>query len=236
MELLTISFSDCLCVGHTDFLAMNFHPDFLHLCWIWWLVLKILSLSFFFILNTENFLLIMLSMNRVILILSFWLVNFYFFFLCNFSGSVQFNRSVVSDSLQPHEWQYARPPCPSTTSRVHFNSHPSSWWCHPGISSSVIPFSSCPQIPPSIRVFSNESTLRMRWPKYWSFSFSIIPSKEIPGLISFRMDWLDLLAVQRTLKNLSTTTVQKHQFFGTQLSSQSNFHIHPRLWENHSLD
>ena len=59
-----------------------------------------------------------------------------------------------------------------------------------------------PSIPPSIRVFSNESTLRMRWPKYWSFSFSIIPSKEIPGLISFRMDWLDLLAVQGTLKSL----------------------------------
>ena len=66
-----------------------------------------------------------------------------------------------------------------------------------------------PWIPPSIRVFSNESTLRMRWPKYWSFSFSIIPSKEIPGLISFRIDWLDILAVQGTLN----TTVQKHQFF-----------------------
>ena len=73
---------------------------------------------------------------------------------------------------------------------------------HPAISFSVGPFSSCPPIPPSIRVFSNESTLHMRWPKYWSFSFSIIPSKEIPGLISFRMDWLDLLAVQGTLKSL----------------------------------
>ena len=73
-----------------------------------------------------------------------------------------------------------------------------------------------PPIPPSIRVFSNESALHMRWPKYWSFSFSIIPSKEIPGLISFRMDWLDLLAVQGTLKRVfSSTTVQKHQFFGT---------------------
>ena len=81
-------------------------------------------------------------------------------------------------------------------------------------------------IPPSIRVFSNESTLLMRWPKYWSFSFSIIPSKEIPGLISFRMDWLDLLAVQGTL--FSNTTVQKHQFFGAQPSSQSNSHIH--IW------
>ena len=83
-----------------------------------------------------------------------------------------------------------------------------------------------PPIHPSIRVFSNESTLRMRWPKYWSFSFCIIPSKEIPGLISFRMDWLDRLAVQGTLKSLSNTTVQKHQFFGTQPSSQSNSHIH----------
>ena len=73
---------------------------------------------------------------------------------------------------------------------------------------------------------SNESTLCMRWPKYLSFSFSIIPSKEHPGLISFRMDWLDLFAVQGTLKSLSNTTVQKHQFFGTQLSSQSNSHIH----------
>ena len=81
-------------------------------------------------------------------------------------------------------------------------------------------------IPPSIRVFSNESTLRMRWPKYWSFSFSIIPSKEIPELISFRRDWLDLLAVQGTPKSLSNTTVQKHQFFSAQSSSQSNSHIH----------
>ena len=77
--------------------------------------------------------------------------------------------------------------------------------------------------PSSIRVFFNESTLRMRRPKYWSFSFSIIPSIEIPGLI-FRMDWLDLLAVQGLSKVFSNTTVQKHQFFGAQLSSQSNSH------------
>ena len=77
-----------------------------------------------------------------------------------------------------------------------------------------------PPIPPSIRVFSNESTLRIRWPKYWSFSFSIIPSKEIPGLIFFRMDWLDLLAVQGTLKSLLQNHTQKHQFFGAQPSSQ----------------
>ena len=88
--------------------------------------------------------------------------------------SDQISHSVVSNSLRPHESQHARPPCPSPTPGVHSDSHPSSQWCHPATSSSVIPFFSC------IRVFSNESTLRMRWPKYWSFSFSIIPSKEIP--------------------------------------------------------
>ena len=83
-----------------------------------------------------------------------------------------------------------------------------------------------PPIPPSIRISSNESTLCMRWPKYWSFSLSISFSNEHPGLISFRMDWLDLLAVQGLSRVFSTTTVQKHQFFGTQISSQSNSHIH----------
>ena len=88
------------------------------------------------------------------------------------------------------------------------------------------PFFFLPPIPPSIRVFSNESTLHMRWTKSWSFSFSIIPSKEIPGLISFRMDWLDLLAVQETLKSLLQHHSSKHQFFCTPLSSWSNSHIH----------
>ena len=83
-----------------------------------------------------------------------------------------------------------------------------------------------PPIPPSIRVFFNESTLRIRWPKYWSFSLSISPSSEHPGLVSFRMDWLDLLAVQGTLKSLLQYHSSKHQFFSTQLSSQSNSHIH----------
>ena len=89
-----------------------------------------------------------------------------------------------------------------------------------------------PPIRASISVFSNESTLRMRWPKYWSFSFSIIPSIEIPGLISFRMHWLDHLAVQGTLKSLLQHQVQKHQFFGAlQPSSQSNSHVHTSLLE-----
>ena len=80
---------------------------------------------------------------------------------------------------------------------------------------------------PSIRVFSSESVLYIRWPKYWSFSFNISPSNEYSELISFRIDWFDFLAVQGTLKSLfSNTTVQKHQFFGAQLSLWSNFHIH----------
>ena len=83
-----------------------------------------------------------------------------------------------------------------------------------------------PPIPPSITVFSNESTLRMTWPKYGSFSFSIIPSKEIPGLISFRMDWLDLLAVQGTLKSLLQHHSSKHQFFSSSAFFTSNSHIH----------
>ena len=138
-------------------------------------------------------------------------------------SSVRFSHSVVSDSLQPHELQHARPPCPSPTPGVHWDSRPSSQWCHPAISSSVVPFSSWPQSLPA-SVFSNESTLRMRWPKYWSFSFSIIPSNEIPGLISFRIDWLDLLAVQGTLKSLlqhhrsKAPILQRSAFFTVQLS------------------
>ena len=116
-------------------------------------------------------------------------------------SSVQFSHSVMSDFLQPHESQHSRPPCPSPIPGVHSDSGPSSRWCHPAISSLCHPLLLLPPIPPNIRVFSNESTLSMRWPKYWSFSFSTIPSKEHPGLISFRMDWLDLLAVQGTLKS-----------------------------------
>ena len=155
-------------------------------------------------------------------------------------SSVQFSHSVVCGSLRPHELQHARPPCPSLTPRVHPNPCPLSQWCHPTIWSSVVPFSSCPpllllpSIFPSIRVFSSESVLCIRWPKYWTFSFNIRTSNEHPGLISFRMDWLDLLAVQGTLKSL----IQHHSskasilwcstFFIVQLS-----HDH---WKNHSLD
>ena len=100
--------------------------------------------------------------------------------------SDQISCSVLSNSLQPHGLQHTRLPCPSPTPGACSNSPPLSRWCHPTISSSVIPFSFCP-IFPRIRAFSNETVLRMRWPKYWSFSFSISPSNEHPGLISSRL-------------------------------------------------
>ena len=122
-------------------------------------------------------------------------------------SSVQFSVSVVSDCLRPHESQHTRPPCPSPTPGVHSNSHPSSWWCHPAISSSVVPLSSCPQSLPA-SVFSNESTLRMRWPKYWSFSFSISPSMNTQDWSP--LEWTDWILQSKGLSRVfSNTTVQK---------------------------
>ena len=148
----------------------------------------------------------------------------------------QFSHSVVSNSLWPHGLQHARLPCPSPTPGVYSKSCPLSRWCHPTISSSVVPFSSCLQIFPSIRVFSNESVLHIRWPKYWSFSFNISPSNEYSGPISFRMDWLDLLAVQGTLRSL----LQHHS--SSIISSVLSFLYSPTLtsihdyWKRHSFD
>ena len=116
--------------------------------------------------------------------------------------------SVVSNSLWPHELQHTRVPCPSPTPGAYSNSCLSSQWCHPTISSSVVLF--CLPIFPSLRVFSNESALHIRWPKYWNFSFSISPSNEYSGLISLRIDWLDLLAVHGFSIVFSNTTVQKN--------------------------
>ena len=116
----------------------------------------------------------------------------------------------------------ARPPCPSPTPWVYSNSCPLSQWCHPTISSSVVP-----SVFPSTRVFSNESVLHIRWPKYWSFSFSISPSNEYSGLISFRMDWLDLLAIHETHKSVlqhhssKASILQCSAFFIVQLSHLS---------------
>ena len=123
-------------------------------------------------------------------------INFVLVFTCCYCSV-----AVVSDSLWPHELQHTRLPCPSLSPWVCSNSCPLSRWCHPTISSSVTPFSSC-LIFPSIRVFPNESVLRIKWPKYWSFIVNISPSSEYSGLTSFRIDCFDLLLVQGTLKSL----------------------------------
>ena len=142
----------------------------------------------------------------------------------------------MSESLWPHGLQHARPPCPSPAPQVYSNSCPLSWWCHPTISS-CCPLLLQPSIFSSIRVFSNESVLCIRCPKYWSFSFNISPSSEYSGLISFRMDRLDLLAVQGTLKNIlhhhsSKALVHRHSvFFMVQLS-----HLYMTTGVNHTFD
>ena len=137
-------------------------------------------------------------------------------------SSVQFSRSVVSDSATP--WTVARQASLSITnsrSLLKLMSIESVMLSsHLILCRSLLLLTS---IPPSIRVFSSESTLRMWWPKYWSFRFSISPSNEHPGLISFRMDLLQSKGLSGVFSN---TTVQKHQFFGAQLSSQSNSYIH----------
>ena len=136
--------------------------------------------------------------------------------------SVQFSCSVMSDSLRPYESHHARPPCPSNSrSLLKLMSIESVM-----PSSHFIPLLLLPPIPPSIRVFSNESTLRKRWAKYWSFSFSISPSSENSGMIP--LGWTGWISLQSKglSRVFSNTVVQKHQFFGSQLSSQSNSHIH----------
>ena len=139
------------------------------------------------------------------------LLGRFLFSSVQFSSSVELSNSFwlfstllsnslwMVDSLWPHALQHTRPPCPSPTPRAYSNSCPLSLWCHPAISSSVIPFSSCLQSFPASGSFPNESVLHIRWPKFWSFRFSISPSNEYSGLFSFR---LDLLAVQGTLKSL----------------------------------
>ena len=141
-------------------------------------------------------------------------------------SSVQFSRSVMSDSLQPHELQHARPPCPSPTPGVHSNSCPSSRWCRPAISSSVIPFSSCPQSLPTSESFP------MRQLFTWggqsigvSASASVLPMNTQDWSPLGWTGWISLQS-KGLARVFSNTTVQKHQFLGAQLSSQSTSHIH----------
>ena len=144
----------------------------------------------------------------------------------------------MSDSLPSHKLQHTRPPCPSPTSRVYSNSCPLSRWMMPSNHHILChPLLLLPSIFPRIKVFSNESALGIRWPKYWSFSFNISPSNEHSRLISFRMDWLDLLAVQGTLKSL----LQHHSSKASIIWLLSFFYsptltsIHD-YWKNHSLE
>ena len=147
------------------------------------------------------------------------------------ASSVQFSRSVVSDSLQPHKSQHPRPPCPSPTPRVHSNSCPSSPWCHPAISSSVVPFSSCPQSLPASGAFPVSQF-------FTSGGQSIGVSASASVLPMNTQDWSPLgwtgwssLQSKGLSRVFSNTTPQKHRFFGAQLSSQSNSHIHTWLLE-----
>jgi len=151
-------------------------------------------------------------------------------------SSVQFSHSVVSDSLQSHELQHTRPPCPSTTPGVHSNSRPSSQWCHPTISSSVIPFSSCTQSLPASESFPVSQLFA--WGGQ-STGVSALASFLPENTQDWSLEWTGWISLQSKglSRVFSNTTVQKHQFFSSQLSSQSNSHIHTwPHWKNHSLD
>ena len=144
----------------------------------------------------------------------------------NYWMSVQFSHSVVSDSLQPNESQHARPPCPSPTPEVCPNSRPSSRWCYPAISSSVVPFSSCPQSLPASESFPVSQLFTWGGQSIGaSASASFLPKKSQGWS---RLEWTGWISLQSKglTRVFSNTTVQKHQFFGTQLSSQSSSHIH----------
>ena len=140
------------------------------------------------------------------------------------------------DSLWPHLLQYARLPCPGLSPRVCSDSYPLSRWCHPTISSSVTLFSFCPQSLPASGSFPMNWLFWIRWPKYWNFGFSISLSNEYSGLIFFRIDWFDLLQSKGISRVFSSTTVQKHQFFGAQSSLCPTLTSVRDCWKKHSYD
>ena len=148
----------------------------------------------------------------------------------------QFSRSVISDSLQPHESQHARPPCPSATPGVHSNSCPSSQWCHPAISSSVVPFSSCPQSLPASESFPMSQLFPWGGQSTGASALAPFLPKNNQGWSP--LGWTGWISLQSKglSRVFSNTIVQKHQFFSAQLSSQSNSHIIHDHWKNHSLD
>ena len=139
---------------------------------------------------------------------------------------VQFSCSVVSDSLQPHESQHARPPCPSPTPGVHSDPRPSSQWCHPAISSSVVPFSSCPKSLPASESFPMSQHFTWGGQSTGISALASFLPKNTQGWSP--LEWTGWISFQskELSRVFSNITLQKHQFFGTQLSSQSNSHIH----------
>ena len=145
-----------------------------------------------------------------------------------------FSYSVMSDSLQPHRLQHTRLLCPPLSPRVHSVSCPLSWWCHPTVSSSVVPFFSCLQSFPASGSFLMSQFLHIRWPMHWSFSFSISPSSEYSGLISFRIDQFDLLLSKGLSRVLFSTTFQKRQFFGPHLSYGPILTSIHDYWKSHN--
>ena len=146
--------------------------------------------------------------------------------MSEFPTSVQFTHSVVSDSLQPHGLLHTRSPCPSPTPRVHSNPHPSSRWCHPTISSSVILFSSCPQSLPASECFPMSQLFTWGGQSTGGSALASFLPKKSQGWSP--LEWTGWISLQSKglSKVFSNTTAQKHQFFGAQLSSQSNSHIH----------
>ena len=140
--------------------------------------------------------------------------------------SDQISRSVMSDSLRPHESQHTRPPCPSPTPGVHWNSRPLSHWCHPAISSSVVPFSSCPQSLPASESFPMSQLFAWGGQSTGVSALALFPPKKSQGWSP--SEWIGWISLQSKglSRVFSNTTVQKHQFFGAQPSLQSNTHIH----------
>ena len=146
-------------------------------------------------------------------------------------SSVQFSHSAVSDSLRPHESQHARPPCPSPTPGVHSDSRSSSPWCHPAISSWVVPFSSCPQSLPASESFPMSQLVAWGGQRTGVSALASFLAKKSQGWSPSK--WTGWISLQSKglARVFSNTTVQKHQFFSAQLSSQSNSHIHTWLLE-----
>ena len=151
-------------------------------------------------------------------------------------SSVQFSRSVMSNSLRPHEPQHARPPCLSPAPRVYSTSCPLSGWCHPAISFSVVPFSSCPQSLQTSGSFPMSQLFAWGGQRTGvSASASVLPMNTQDWSPLWWTIWISM-QFKELSRVFSNTTVQKHQFFSTQLSSQSNSHIHTWPLKNHSLD